>query len=498
MEKMVSSCVMRESDAYTCANVISSKELMMRAGKGIAESFDIVGKTAIVCGSGNNAGDGYVLAKLLFEKGVFVTVFRLSEKFSDDGRYYFDMCRELGIKSEMFDENTDLSDFDIIVDCIFGTGFSGEARGQAAVAIDKINASGKTVISADINSGLSADSGLSKKCVVSDLTVSIGTYKQGHFLGMAKDVIKNKKNIDIDIDIRGEYAMYCEEKDFLPLIKERKNYSNKGDYGYVGIMGGCNEYSGAVKLANMSLSALRSGCGVSKLIVPRSIAQSVSPYLVESTLCPLDDDNGHIIFDENAIDVSTSRLAALAIGMGWGTSSENEKILSYILSEKEMPLIIDADGLNTLARMDKSILKTSKCKVVLTPHIKEFERLSGLSREDTERDPVANAKAFAKEYGVIVLLKGPATVVTDGNETFITDRGCAGMATAGSGDVLSGVLAGLLGYMPFCALTVCFGAYIAGRAGELAQAENTSFSMTSGDTVSKIPTVWKELIGLKK
>lgn len=498
MEKIVSSCVMRESDAYTCANVISSKELMMRAGKGISESFDIVGKTAIVCGSGNNAGDGYVLAKLLFEKGVFVTVFCLSDKFSDDGRYYFDMCRELGIKSEMFDENTDLSDFDIIVDCIFGTGFSGEARGPAAVAIDKINASGKTVISADINSGLSADSGLSKKCVVSDLTVSIGTYKQGHFLGMAKDVIKNKKNIDIGIDIRGEYAMYCEEKDFLPLIKERKNYSNKGDYGYVGIMGGCTEYSGAVKLANMSLSALRSGCGVSKLIVPRSIAQSVSSYILESTLCPLDDDNGHIIFDENAIDASTSRLAALAIGMGWGTSSENEKILSYILSEKEMPLIIDADGLNTLARMDKSILKTSKCKVVLTPHIKEFERLSGLSREDTERDPVANAKAFAKEYGVIVLLKGPATVVTDGNETFITDRGCAGMATAGSGDVLSGVLAGLLGYMPFCALTVCFGAYIAGRAGELAQAENTSFSMTSGDTVSKIPTVWKELVGLKK
>lgn len=498
MEKIVSSYVMRESDAYTCKNITSSKELMMRAGKGIAESFDFEGKVAIVCGSGNNAGDGYVLAKLLFEKGVFVTVFRLSEKFSEDGRYYFDICREAGIKSEMFDENTDLSGFDIIVDCIFGTGFSGEVRGMAAVAIDKINASGKKVISADINSGLSADSGLSKKCIVSDLTVSIGTYKQGHFLGMAKDVIKNKKNIDIGIDIRGEYAMYCDKNDFLSLVKERKNYSNKGDYGYVGIMGGCAEYSGAVKLANMSLSALRSGCGVSKLIVPQSISGSVSPYLLESTLCPLADDNGHIIFNKESIDTSTTRLAALAVGMGWGTSAENEKILSYILAEKDMPLIIDADGLNTLSRMDKSILKETKCKVVLTPHIKEFERLSGLSREEVERDPLANAKSFAKEYGVIVLLKGPATVVTDGNETFITDSGCAGMATAGSGDVLSGVLAGLLGYMPYNTLTVCFGAYIAGRAGELAQEKNTSIAMTSGDTVEHLPKAFKELIGSKK
>lgn len=491
MQKIVSSRIMRESDAYTCENITDSKELMLRAGMGIKESFNFHGKIAIVCGSGNNAGDGYVLAKLLFHEGVDVTVFRVSEKFSPDGKYYFDMCALLGVKTQMCGENTDFSEFDIIVDCILGTGFSGEVRGAAADAIDKINASGSFVISADINSGLDSDSGLAEKCVISYLTVSIGTYKQGHFLGMAKDVMKTKKNIDIGIDIRGEYALLCEREDFLPFIKKRKNYSHKGTYGYVGILGGCAEYSGAVKLAGMA--ALRAGCGVAKLIVPQSISASVSAQLLENILCPLADKDGHIIFNKASIGIATDRIASLAIGMGWGTSDENEKILSYILSEKELPLLIDADGLNTLSKMDKNILKTTKCRVVLTPHIKEFERLSGLTRAEIESDPVACAKAFACEYGVILLLKGPATIVTDGENIYITDRGCAGMATAGSGDVLSGILVGLLGYMDCTPLTVALGAYIAGVAGELAAEENTDIAMTAGDTVKMLPRAWKEM-----
>ena len=434
------------------------------------------------------------MAKLLFEKGYDVTILRLSEKFSSDGKYYFDMCTSLGVRALMCDENTDISEFDTIVDCIFGTGFSGKVNGIAEIVIDKINSSGKTVVCADINSGLCADSGLSEKCVRSDLTVSIGTYKYGHFLGMAKDLIKSKKNVDIGIDIRGEYACLLEKEDIRTLFKERNNYSNKGDYGFVGILGGCIEYSGAVKLANMSLAAFRSGCGVSRLIVPRSITGSVSPYLLESTLYPMDDKDGHILFDKDGIDSASSRLKSLAVGMGWGYSDENEKILSYILSEKALSLVIDADGLNALSRMDKDILKATKCRVVLTPHIKEFERLSGLSRDEIERAPVERAKDFAREYGVILLLKGPSTIVTDGDDVFITDRGCAGMATAGSGDVLSGVLAGLLGYMDCTAETVAAGAYIAGAAGELASKENTDISMTSGDTAKMLPLVFKNII----
>ena len=497
MQKIVSSRVMRESDAYTCENITDSKELMLRAGIAIAESFDFCGRVAVVCGSGNNAGDGYVAARVLYEKGIDLTIFLTSEKFSPDGRYYFNICTDLGIKTQMLCENTDLSSFDVILDCLLGTGFSGNVRGNIALAIDKINESGTRVVSADINSGLCADSGMSEKCVVSDLTVSVGTYKYGHFLGMAKDLIKSKVNIDIGIGIRGKYAMLVEKEDLLPLLAPRKNHSNKGTYGYVGIIGGCVEYSGAVKLANMGACALRAGCGVAKLIVPESIALSVAPFLLESTLCPLRDDLGHILFDKEKIDSATDRLACLAVGMGWGASPENEKMLSYILSEKAMPLIIDADGLNALAKMDKTLLKNTKCRVVLTPHPKEFERLSGIAVCDVQKDPIEYAEKFARENGIILLLKGAATVITDGETTYIVDRGCAGMATAGSGDVLSGILAGLLGYMEYSPLTVALGAYIAGRAGELAADKNTEIAMTAGDTASMIPLVLKELLQTK-
>ncbi len=493
MEKIVSARVMRESDEYTCKNVCDSKTLIYLAGKGIFESHTWRGKTAVVCGAGNNAGDGFVVAKLIHERGGDVTIFLLSEKFSESGRYYFDICERLGVKTEKFTENTVFCVFDNIVDCIFGTGFRGDAAGAAADAIDKINASGAFVVSADINSGLCADSGLSKKCVVSDLTVSVGTYKYGHFLGMAKDVIKAKKNIDIGIEIRGTSAVLAEKADFAPLLVPRKNNSNKGTYGYVGIMGGCTEYSGAVKLANMGACALRADCGVAKLIVPASIAGSVAPYLLESTLCPLADEAGHTLFDKNAIDGATARLAALSVGMGWGESAENAKILEYLLTEKALPLVIDADGLNTLAKMDKNLLKSTKCRVVLTPHPKEFERISGFPVNEVLQSPVEYAESFAREYGVILLLKGASTIVTDGEKTYICERGSAGMATAGSGDVLSGVLAGLLGYMAYSPLTVALGAYIAGAAGELAAAEYTEIGMTAGDTARAIPAVWKEL-----
>jgi NAD(P)H-hydrate epimerase len=489
MEKIISAEVMRESDAYTCRYITDANTLMQRAGEGIYKSHDFKGRTAVVCGSGNNGGDGYVVAKLIHENGGDVTLFLLSDKFSESGKYYFDICAHIGVKTDKCTADTDFSAFDTVVDCIFGTGFHGGVRGLPADIIDRINESGAFVISADINSGLCADSGRSSKCVVSDLTVSIGTYKYGHFLGMAKDVIRNKINIDIGIGVRGRYACLFDREQATALIPKRKNDSNKGTYGYVGIIGGCTEYSGAVKLANLGACALRSGCGVAKLIVPRSIVGSVAPYILESTLCPMDDEAGHTVFNAEALDGAVARLASLSVGMGWGTSPENEKILSHILVEKELPLVIDADGLNTLARMGTDILKNTKCRVVLTPHPKEFERISGVAVSEILASPVEHAERFARENGVILLLKGASTVITDGESTFICDRGSAGMATAGSGDVLSGILTGLLGYMECSPTTVALGAYIAGRAGELAAKEYTETAMLAGDTAKMIPKV---------
>ncbi|MBR7033571.1 MAG: NAD(P)H-hydrate epimerase, partial [Clostridia bacterium] len=192
MTDIYSVALMKKSDAYTSEHKIPARELMLRAGKCIFEKINKKGPVAVVCGSGNNAGDGYVIAALFRDAGEDVTVFLLSDKTSKDGGYYLAGCREIGVRIEKFDAGTDLSRYSVIVDAIFGIGFRGEVRGIAREAVKAINESGAYVVSVDINSGLDADSGLSDFCVVSDLTVSVGGFKTGHFLNMAKDVMKEK------------------------------------------------------------------------------------------------------------------------------------------------------------------------------------------------------------------------------------------------------------------------------------------------------------------
>ena len=290
-----------------------------------------------------------------------------------------------------------------------------------------------------------------------------------------------------------EFTYEIETKDIKNKFIQRQRDTNKGDYGYVGIMGGSLEYSGAVKLANLSASAMRAGCGVVRVIVPEGIAKAVAPYLLEQTIFPMNDNANKMVFSEEQINEALAKLKALAIGMGWGQSKEYEKILEYILGNYNIPVVIDADGLNTISKMNMDILKSTKCKVILTPHLKEFERLSKIKVEDIKKDEITIAKDFAKKYDVILLLKGPTTVVTDGEKVYLVKRGCPGMATAGSGDVLSGILVGLLGYNEPDILTVATGAYLNGIAGEIAQEKYTDISMIASDTVKCLPEAIKKI-----
>ena len=229
-----------------------------------------------------------------------------------------------------------------------------------------------------------------------------------------------------------------------------------------------------------------------RLIVPKSIEVSIAPYLLEQTMYPIsNDEDNKMIFNKEEIDKSLEKIKALAIGMGWGNGKDNEKILTYILEEKNVPCIIDADGLNTLAKMNLNILKKTKNKIILTPHLKEFERISKNPVEKIKENPIELAIEFAKKYNVILLLKGSTTIVTDGDETYLVKRGCSGMATAGSGDVLSGILVGILGYNEPSNKIVAAGAYLAGVSGELAQQKYTDISMKASDTIEMIPEVIK-------
>lgn len=273
-------------------------------------------------------------------------------------------------------------------------------------------------------------------------------------------------------------------EDIKNLFLKREKDTNKGDFGKVGILGGSINYSGAIKLATMSLASLRSGCGLVKVIIPDEIVSSLSPILLEQTLFPY----------KNLEDIKKSikDLDSLAIGMGWGSNENHLPILKDILENFQGNLVIDADGLNTLVN-HVEILRTSQANIVLTPHLKEFSRLTSLSIEEIEKNKMEIAKSFAKENHVILLLKGSTTIVTNGIDVYLINYGTPGMATSGSGDVLSGILAGLLGYLDYNLLSVSAGAIVNGLAGELAEEKNTDISMIASDTIKCIPAAIKKI-----
>lgn len=275
-------------------------------------------------------------------------------------------------------------------------------------------------------------------------------------------------------------------EDIKELFQKRKEDANKGDFGKVGILGGSINYSGAVKLASLSLASLRGGCGLVKVIIPKEIVPFVAPALLEQTLFPYEnvEDIKKIIID----------LDAIAVGMGWGFDEKHLSILKYVLEYFTGNLIIDADGLNTLVgHLD--LLKNTKAHIVLTPHLKEFSRLTNLTIEEINENKIEIAKSFAKENRVILLLKGSTTIVADGTDVYLTKYGTPGMATSGSGDILSGILAGLLGYQEFNLLTVSAGAIINGLAGEIGTEKHTDISMIARDTIEGISAAIQRIRG---
>lgn len=490
MKEVITVLNMRNSDEETIKSGIPGKVLMYNAALGVYNSFNWHGKIGIFCGSGNNGGDGYALALILFENGYDVEVVIPKEKFSADGLYYYNKCVEHKVIIKSF--NTSLPHYDICVDCLLGTGFKGDVVGLLADVINYINNSKSTVISVDINSGLNGDNGMTKLAVKSDLTVSIGYLKPGLYLNMAKDYIKSIVNVDIGIKAIDKPYLLLEKEDVK--LKERFNFSNKGTYGYVGIMGGSDNYPGAIRLAQLGQIALYSGAGVSRLIVPDSIYELIFNNVLETTVFKMPSCDGKMIYDNKRLNAAIKGLKVLGVGVGWDQSEEYTTILEYILNNYSGILVIDADGLNTLVKMDLNILNTSKAKIILTPHLKEFSRLTGYNVSDINSNSIELVNEFVRKYNVTLLLKGPTTIVADKDNLYLVDKGSSGMATAGSGDVLTGILVGLLGYHndDIC-YSVALGSFINGYAGEKAQEEYGSIGMVSSDTARMISYVLKEL-----
>lgn len=320
---------------------------------------------------------------------------------------------------------------------------------------------------------------------------------------------------------------YVSEAQVASLFPVRPTECHKGNFGYVALIGGSLEYSGAIRLAAKASSAIdqaavniadaydgtvtdaaadraaggnaamRSGAGVATVAAPRSICPLIAPQIMEATLYPLSDEGGELVFNEDEFAALCRRYDCIAFGMGIGNSDETLKAVEYLLAHYERKLIIDADGLNAMARLDHEVIRNSRAQLVLTPHAKEFSKLSGMTVAEIKAEPVRAAKYLADELDAVVLLKGSVTTVAGpgGHRTdtvqkvLLTDRGCPGMATAGSGDVLSGILSALCVNAEDLTLAAAAGAYINGAAGELAQSRRSDVTMTSADTARCVAEV---------
>ena len=442
MKKVLTTTQMAYCDSHAIEGGIPSTDLMRRVAQAVYDSRVWQGSIAIICGKGNNGGDGLALACIMADNGIFPKVFLLGD-MSKDGRYYYDDLLSKGYDS-IYDICECDYDFDIIVDCIFGTGFKGQPRQKYAEVIDNINASRAYKISVDIPSGLDGDSGRYVTCVRADETLTVQFAKMGLYLNDGKDMTGKLSIIDVGIGLYTQAANIVEEQDVAVLFPKRNRNTHKGTFGKSAIMGGCGNYLGAVRLANMGLCALRSGGGLNVIIVPKSHVGNILGSVMESTVIGIADDGGYFVFDMQEIDAALKGANSLAIGMGMGNNyCQNAKIIEHVIANYSIDVIIDADGLNSLAT-NVEMLKCAKAKIILTPHVKEMSRLCGKSVEEILNDPIGVAKSFAEEYKVIVLLKGASSVITDGRDVYMVTNGGAELSKGGSGDTLSGVMLGML------------------------------------------------------
>ncbi|MCR5294855.1 MAG: NAD(P)H-hydrate dehydratase [Lachnospiraceae bacterium] len=500
MLHVVSANEMRAMDAHTINNLkVPSAVLMERAALGLAGEVIAAGKEhpgriLIVCGSGNNGGDGAALARILFIKGYRPELLLLGkeERFSPDMAAQMESCRLLGIPET---READMGAYAVIVDAIFGTGLCREVGGSAREAIEAINASGAYVISADIPSGISADSGqVFGLAVRADVTVTMECAKIGQLLYPGAlytgRLVISEIGIYDDEKLRDVFPMSVfslTDGDLKNLLPPRDPAGNKGSFGKVLVIAGSRGMCGAALFA--AEAALRGGCGMVKVLTEEANRVIVQTALPEALFASYGDP-------EEALREAEKGLAwadVTVIGPGLGQAESARRLLSFVLENAEQPLVIDADGLNILAelkRAEPACLggRRSKSPVFLTPHMGEMARLSGKSIPDLKKDPLGEAFHFAREEGVGLLMKDAKTVIA-GPDTrvWINTSGNSGMAAAGSGDVLAGLLGSLLAQGTEPGHAGALAAFLHGKAGDIAAERMGEAGMGARDILRCLP-----------
>jgi hydroxyethylthiazole kinase-like uncharacterized protein yjeF len=500
-QKIFSAQQIKEADRYTIQNEpIASIDLMERAAlkcfEWISQHFTKEKKFLVFCGPGNNGGDGLAIARLLLVAGYTVEIYTLptTGKYSEDFLINHDRLQKLGPAIfKNVSSITNLPHFDagdVFIDAIFGTGLSKSITGLAAEIINALNLSGAEIIAIDMPSGLLADqvSHHSSVIVRANYTLSFQFPKLSFFFAEYAIYTGDWKILDIGISEKfidkepaTHYLLTAELID--GILQPRKKFSHKGTYGHALLIAGSYGKTGAAVLA--AKSCLRSGVGLLTVHLPKSgytIMQVTNPEAMVSV-----DSHEKIITDE----ISVTKFSALGIGPGIGIEDETQKAFYHLLKQVKQPLLLDADALNILS-LHKDWLEQVPPYSILTPHPKEFERLAGKAANDFERHEMQIE--FSKKYKLIVILKGAHTCISlPSGECYFNTTGNPGMAKGGSGDVLTGLITGLLaqGYDSLPASLL--GVFIHGYAGDLAKESIGETGMIAGDICDFLPTALKQI-----
>ncbi len=495
MKKILTAKQMKECDLNTISMGTPSARLMERAGKAVfdtlVEMYDTT-KTLVVCGSGNNGGDGLIVALYLEREGYDCDVWYVGEghTMTEETKKRYNEAWNKGVS---FVDVPDLSEYSVVVDAILGTGLSFAPTGLARDAIVALNSCEAPVISIDIPSGISADTGKAPGVsVLADTTVTMQAYKMGHILSDGIDASGDIICAEIGIDtssVGGDsdiIPLALEEKD-LSLIPRRRRNAHKGDFGRVLVIGGSVGMCGASYLS--ALAAYKTGAGIVEIFAPeenREILQTLLPEAIVTPYCKM-------CFDTNLLLRSIDKASVIIIGPGLGISDNTLLMVKEVFKDSNSPLIVDADALNVIAL--ENIEFPTEVPVIVTPHQGELARLTKKSIKELMGDPVGNAMEYARNKDVICVSKNARTVITDGINVFVNMPGGPAISKGGSGDVLCGVIAGMLtaGLSPIGAASI--GSFVHSRAGDIAGWTLGSYSVLARDVVESIPRVLKNLKG---
>ena len=494
MQYIVTKKEMQAIDAYTMDKIgIPSAVLMERAALSVVEEIERLnvshGRVLIVVEGGNNGGDGLAVGRILLERGYKVDIYYIGgfEKVSQGFQQQWSILHHMGVR---FRKTIPNKEYAVIVDGIFGVGLSREVQGVQKKAIEAMNHMDAIKIAIDIPSGIDATTGeVLGAAFYADYTVTFGLKKLGMFfldgIDACGTVICRPIGFPAQAVAHVKPMIYAYDNSDLDKLPKRVNNSNKGTYGRVAVIAGSKNMSGAAFLC--SKAAYSTGAGLVKIYTHESNRTILQSQLPEAVMMTYDDYEGALACIEDALQWAT----VIVVGPGLGVDTVSERMLYELLMNAEVPMVVDADALNILSN-NIELLRTSSVQIIMTPHMKEMSRLIQRPVEEIAKNRFAIAREFAKKMQVTLVLKDAKSIATNGGQqTYMNLAGNNGMSTGGSGDVLAGIIAGMLAGGLTLADAARMGTYVHCRAGDLAAEHKGNYAMLASDIISYIGEVMR-------